>query len=405
MSVKFVCRYSVNYFITNIRKMLAIVLLLLLVEAVCGTAAYLYGMIAMGRDEIADVFTAGEEDLAVLTAGDADPMRIIDALKMNSGIEAWGQSTSVIVKRGEGGFFSALGPEDYYTKTSFVINLASVGMMDIVKTAMNTNAVKTIVDNGRLAVFVSEDYRNRGVNIGDQFEMESLAFGVMEAEIVGYLQNGFLWLNSQDFASTIPDDLTRSEIRILAIASDEMIEGFSTLLVKKGPKEEWKSLSEKVVSDFAIDGAALKSFSEMLKGRASDTTGFREYLRKMLILLVCVSVLTIISVLTVATIQSRKVFGVWYANGASQRDVVSVLAANSLFLYILATSLMIGIGSVILPRILDAENWLRTKAVFFHYAVPMTISLVLAIVVLGTIFPIILVRREPPSELVKGFVE
>ena len=71
----------------------------------------------------------------------------------------------------------------------------------------------------------------------------------------------------------------------------------------------------------------------------------------------------------------------------------------------LASALMVGIGSTLLPRIIETENWLKTKTVFFHYAVPMTLALVFGIVALGTVFPIIMVRREPPAELVKGFID
>ena len=405
MSAKFVRRYAVNYFVTNIRKMLAVLLLLLLVEGVCGTAAYLYGMIALGKNEIADAFSAKEENLAVLTVGEADPMRIIDAIQENKHVRAWGQSTSVAVKKGDDKFFSALGPESYYSKTTIVMTLASVGMLDIVDSPLNRESVEEVLSRNRAAVFVPENYKTRGINTGDLFTIRTAASRTMDAEVAGFLPDGFAWVNTQDYISGIPDEAVRSNIGILTIVNDDMIDNYSVLLVKKDSEEEWENISKGTVSAFAIDGCVLKSFPEMFTGRMADTAGFREYLRRMLILLVCVSVLTIISVLTVATIQSRKVFGVWYANGASQRDVVSVLLINSLLLYVLASALMVGIGSTLLPRIIETENWLKTKTVFFHYAVPMTLALVFGIVALGTVFPIIMVRREPPAELVKGFID
>lgn len=107
-------------------------------------------------------------------------------------------------------------------------------------------------------------------------------------------------------------------------------------------------------------------------------------------------------------ISDTEYFGIFYANGATTRDLVSILVGENL-LKVVAAYLLAGVGGYFVLRSTwqlfqpGIENWRNVRAIYFGQAMLPAFLIGLVIVILATLRPVLWMKKKSPVELMQEY--
>ena len=107
-------------------------------------------------------------------------------------------------------------------------------------------------------------------------------------------------------------------------------------------------------------------------------------------------------------ISDTEYFGIFYANGATTRDLVLILVGENL-LKVAAAYLLAGIGGYFVLRSTwqifqpGIDNWRNVRTIYFGQAMLPAFLIGLLIVALATLKPILWMKKKNPVELIQEY--
>lgn len=406
MNYRFVLRYSLDYFIGSIRKMLFVAILAAVSGVACMILFVLLGMTQQKKQQVSDCMSFDLMQCGLLVSVNSDFAFAQESILLheNKGVESFGISY-ISMAAFEDGILKSLLSEGERRRYQVVMN-ASVGMLDLVKNSIEKEKIEEAISEGSVPIVLGEKLKGKGVDVGTDIGFCDHTGKERRAVIVGFLEANDTWLLTSDYRLGIPDNPTTNvENACIMFYNDADLTQNEPILIHKSEEVTWEELSKEIIGDEVEGGQLLCSIKELLTGDAARTAEAKNYLRRILMLLIAVTALTMISSHTVVIVQSRKTVGIWFANGASRLDVILVVSFSSvLWVVVIALALLL-MGNLLVSLLCNGSEAIYVRALLVQYAFPAVVLLQAFFFAVGTVLPLVMIRRESPSDLVKGFVE
>ena len=300
-----------------------------------------------------------------------------------------------------------LNPE-YVKKTGyvpwFVMNTSGVNVCNFNLQEGKFPEEWQLQENEEL-IYLGGNFEN--VTVGEKIESQSEEITYV---VGGILKKGSNWIYDDvyRFESIQDSHYVQCLDNMVVEMSPVLMSGRLTYCVNKGYKIE--DVESKLLDVAEKNGVVIKL------ARLEDVLDENEY--QFSIILNVIRLLTMIIILTSIFVLERtqysevvndtEYFGIFYANGASSRDLTAILVGENLLKLALSFVLAVLIGYYILrfewqmfqP---DIEQWNTAKSVYFGQAVAPSFLMGVGMVSLCTIKSIRWLKKKKPMELLKDY--
>lgn len=408
MNVKFVFRYSLNYFVMNIRRFIGIMIMLFLTTIICGAVLFLYGEKQYIQKMMENVLSGDLGNVGVLQwEKNEDKIGSVwNEMKQIPSFSNCGFYGNLFLKKDGSAFSKMLSGEADLGKW-IKIHIATDSMLDYVELPVVKENLPKEMDEDVWYLFLGSKYKQCGLKNGTEIVLDDLDGGTHRFRICGYLESGNQWLDSE-FGSGVCENVCHSvDYDILAFGGERYLPYMEQAVISTKKGEDWEKFSLAVTNAFEQEEmhAGIRSVQNMIREREVSGNEAKSYLKKMMFLLMPVCLMMMVSAYTVAVLNSRKQFGIWYACGAGQSDVVSILILNSVFMTGVVAVVAFGLGYAAVLRLYDVSLHSRVKQVLWQSVFPWTGIFLVSMNAIGIIMPIRVLKKYSSSELINNSVK
>lgn len=248
------------------------------------------------------------------------------------------------------------------------------------------------------------------VPIGTTYEIKEEGTVTDCYYVAGILREGTKWISEDVYLEdSILDARYIENLDNLAIFVEKDIGSFRlTYTVMKGnsikeAETKLRDLAEKY--GLKMQFATLEDV--FMEKEAQQAYVFVTIKKMIVIILLTAFVLLLCTQLT-EILDDMQYFGIFYANGASTRDLMFILLGENVIKIIISYGLaVVGvyygikyIWSIYQPGV---ENWEKAMNIFFRQTLIPTFFLGSALTLLVTLIPILWVKRKSPTEMLRGY--
>lgn len=403
MNIRFVMRYSVNYFVMNVRKFLGILFMLFMTTLVCGMVLLFYGEIRYTEKSVESVFSKKLEQFGVLQWENQE----------ERAIQAWNQIRNLrevensaffgeLYLKKEDSSLGKIADEEIDMGKWIKVSTATVTMLEFVPLQGVKAMLPENPEPGVWYLFLGSEYRQIGPAPGTKMVLHNTSGEEQSILICGYLEAGSRWPDANFGAGSLEDALHITDYAMLAFCEEGNAPFFDKALLSMKDGESWENLSASVTQCFEQQklSSGIFGIRNLLKEQEAQGSLIKNYLKKMMVLLVVVCLMMMISVYTVAALGCRKQFGIWYANGAAKRDVLGVLLVCAFMVSMVAGVIAWTAEYTIAMRVYNSSSHTCVKWAFWRYALPGTGLLVILVTAVGVLLPVWILRKYSLAELV-----
>ena len=394
--MRFSILYALNYLCSNVKKHLAVIIMMTLSLLLCGATLYLVESHGEKSERSDKILRSGAERTGIAAIEASGENASVDLHRKIDGVVSFGYYQRISLR-------SVVGANKNLAKLNSVF--ASEGLRDLCNLKLSQGEWFDSCDEGVWYAYVGSDVED--VSVGDTYTAVDY-YGEEHSVIVrGILEEGSRWLCA-------PDNFLSTKVQTVEMALDNGVIYFSgtvnrmvaSALFYVAEEGKFASASENIRHVLAESHCSAKtaSFAEILAQSKNEDISFAELLRPIVIMIVFSTVVLLACTETVMILNSRSDIGVWYANGAKRRQVLVLFLTA--FLFITAVALVIaGILSIAFVGSVSKEEPVRqlVRNVLVRRVYPKCVLIAVGINILGLALPLYTLLKETPVKLLRSF--
>ncbi len=403
MNIRFVMRYSVNYFVMNVRKFLGILFILFVTTLICGMVLLFYGETRYMENSMESVFSKNLEQIGVVQweKQEEKAMQAWNHIRNLHEVENSAFFGNLYLKK-EDSDLGKIAAEEIDMVKWIKVSAATVTMLEFVPLQGVKAMLPKDPEPGVWYLVLGSEYRQIGPDPGTKMVVSNPSGEPQTIWICGYLEEGSRWPDADFRGGRLESALHSMDYAMLAFCEEGNAPFFDKALLSMRDGESWEDLSVSVTRCFEQQKLSSGIFGIRNLLREQETKGslVKNYLKKMMVLLVVVCFMMMISVHTVAALGCRKQFGIWYANGAAKVDAFGVLLVCALMVSLAAGVFAWTAEYTIAMRMYSVSHHACMKWAFWRYTLPGTGLLLILVTAVGVILPVRILRKYSLAELV-----
>lgn len=394
--MRFSILYALNYLCSNVKKHLAVIIMMTLSLLLCGATLYLVESHEEKSDRSDKILRSGADRTGIAAIEASGENASVDLHRKIDGVVSYGYYQRLSLR-------NVVGANKNLAKLNSVF--ASEGLRDLCNLQLSQGEWFDSCDEGVWYAYVGSDVED--ISVGDTYTAVDY-HGEEHAVIVrGILKEGSRWLCS-------PDNFLSTKVQTVEMALDNGVIYFSgavsrmvaSALFYVAEEGKFASASENIRRVLAESHCSAKtaSFAEILAQAKNEDISFAELLRPIVIMIVFSTIVLLACTETVMILNSRSDIGVWYANGAKRRQVLVLFLTA--FLFITAVALVIaGILSIAFVGSVSKEEPVRqlVRNVLVRRVYPKCVLIAVGINILGLALPLYTLLKETPVKLLRSF--
>ena len=242
-----------------------------------------------------------------------------------------------------------------------------------------------------------------GVKYYDSVERRTYLVG-------GVLEKGTAWIDDDVyiFGSIIDSRYAQNLDNFVVEITDTLINGRNTYLIKNGYKlEEVEQTLKELAKKHGVDITLARLKDVLDENEANYASAFVLIKRTTMIIMTTVLILLLCTQFS-EILSDSEYFGIFYANGASTKDLEAVLIGENV-LKVFLSYLIAAIGGYFVikhewqefqPGI---DNWKSASSIYFGQTLLPTFLIGTLLIGMATVIPVLWLNQKKPMELIQGY--
>lgn len=413
MSRRFITKYSCDYFRMKMKNHISVIIMLTISMLLCCVTVFFYGRLKYTEKASEKLLKNGNDGTGIIvldasSAGDAYPdMYEIGMLEGVKSIGCYGWR--IIENEGSKQYSDLYNRQlqigDTDTKSSFSglrILYSTQTLTDLCNLKIKEGASPTEYEPNTMYAFVGSNYKD--VAVGESFTY-SRYYGRYTGKLIicGTLEKGNEWLIDSFMGENIGASTISLDNEIIAFGAEVFD---VSPLVFTCDETDMTEVCGKITDYCEQQGcrAYAISFSDWFASSKIAQSAFMKYLSQLLVLVLAVTVFIMVCTQAVVTLDSRRDFGIWYANGVGKKDILAVVGLNVIAESIVSGIFAFGLSWLFIMRMSEGNAAMASSVrVFLQFVLPTGILILAVISILGIAVPYNIINKDTPSKLIKEY--
>lgn len=265
------------------------------------------------------------------------------------------------------------------------------------------------LEEGEYLIYLGNNFKN--IEVGTKYYSEEYK----ETYVVGgILDKGTDWIYDDIYRfESITDshyvqNLDSMVVRIGRGGAASLISGRNTYVVKKGYHvEDVEPKLQKLAEKYDME-IRLARLTDILDENEYQYSHILKMIRTLALIIIITALFVLEHTQFSQMINDTEYFGIFYANGASTKDLILILVGENIFKIMISFFLAVVSGYSGLRFIWfqfqpGIDNWRNAKTIYFEQAILPSFAIGLLIICLATLRPILWMKKKSPVELIQEY--
>lgn len=416
MNKKFLFRFSANYFCMNIKNNMGMILILIICIIACGLTLFIEGKLQYSSEICNQMLAKGNDGTGIISLNydywETETPEI-DKLCMEEGIdniESIGYFENLILRNSDSEWYQKLLEEqsEIYEKLKgrdasnyLEVIYVQSSLQGLFNVNLSVGNFPEQYEADVWYVFLGADYTD--IPVGTELTATDYFGNECKVVICGILKKNSYWLTSDSVSGDIQN--IDHEILVFCAGKPQIQRAVCYFTVKDmGGFQDTCEQLENIFGKYGIK-AYIVSMADIFDSSSASYKVMLDYLGELAALLVIVSAMIILCMQSVMVLQSRRDFGIWYANGAGIGDVAGIVLLNILYETIIAGIVTYSLAIAYICYSCDASAELELSINVLNWiALPKCGLRLLLIDSISLLFPIAMIARDKPANLIKQYI-
>ena len=399
MNKRYLLRFSADYFLSFASKKAGIILLIVICTLCCGALMFLRDSVSSQQNRLGTILSDGTAASGVVISDGLPVTETLNALE-SRGIhpKSFGRISEFGITATDN-LSQSLAEEFDPTATGFGCILMPERLIRLCRLSLQKGELPESFEDNTLYLLLGSDYSDSFLNT----EMSgSDLFGDYRIKVCGKLEKNSFFLTN-DLAELEPTNTNHLILAFGNITHEKYIqyENISSMIYLSADSPEAFTDMRKSIFDL-VGGEDVSiqviSFDDYCRDLTQSGSVLEKYLGDISFFFLCVAVITLFCTHMVMVLQSRQIYGIWFANGASFTDVLLTILISSLIELAIALLLAYVLALFLLKKFagVDALSIGIMQVAFLKSGLLMSLVDLLSLSI-----PLAIIRKEPPAHMIK----